>query len=266
MYSILALFRASWLTASSYKVSTAFSLIGALVGILPLFFVSNALQPFMADVIKGEGTQYFGFLLIGTLTYRFTGVAVRTLPGVVGSALSSGTLEVVLGSPTPVPTLLAGMVSYSYLWVVIRTGILLVAGALLGIGLVWSQLPVAVLILGLIVLVHTMLGILFAAVFLIFRTTGPVPALVLVGSSLLGGVYYPTHVIPSWLEHLSALVPLSYGLRAMRRVVLDGASLSAVAGDLFALGGFLIVLTAVGVWSFTFALRHVRQSGSLGYY
>ena len=39
----------------------------------------------------------------------------------------------------------------------------------------------------------------------------------LAASTLLGGVYYPTTVIPSWLASASEFVPLGYGLRALRQ-------------------------------------------------
>ena len=243
-----------------------FAVFATVAGIVPVFLVSRALQPMMGEVIAGQGSQYFAFLLVGTVTYAFLPVAVQTLPGAIGSSLNTGTLEVVLGSPTPVPALLTGLVSYSFLWTTARSVALISAGWLLGAAFAWQQLPVALLILVLIVLSYVCIGLTLSALFMVFRTTGPLPRIVLLMSSLLGGVYYPTHVIPSWLEHLSAVFPLTYGLRALRRVLLDGASVLDVGRDLATLLLFLVVLFAVGTWSFTNALRHARQKGTLGYY
>ena len=58
-----------------------------------------------------------------------------------------------------------------------------------------------------------------------FRTAGPIPRGIVLISTFLGGVYYPTHIVPGWLENISAALPLTYGLRALRRVLLDGAAL-----------------------------------------
>ena len=99
-----------------------------------------------------------------------------------------------------------------------------------------------------------------------FRTTGPLPQGVLIASGMLGGVYYPTHVIPSWIERISDVMPLTYGLRALRRTLLDGAPLSAVASDLAVLAGFIVVLSVAAAIAFRAALGHARRAGTLAQY
>ena len=101
---------------------------------------------------------------------------------------------------------------------------------------------------------------------LAFRTAGPASQGRPLVSGLLGGVYYPTHVIPSWLQSISAFLPLSYGLRALRRVVLQGASLTAVAPDLLALLAATIILLCLGTAALSAALRYARQHGTLSQY
>ena len=266
MRTFFAIVRATWLSASSYKVRSVLSFIGVLTGIVPLYFVSHALQPMMANVIRGEGHQYFAFLLLGTITFSFLPIAVSSLPTTVGSSIGNGTLEAVVGSPTSVGTLIAGLMGYSVMWTIARALVLLLAGALLGAALDWHHAPLGLGILALIFVVHIPLGLIAAAAVLAFRTPGPFPQGVLVLSSLLGGVYYPTHVIPSWLERLSALFPLTYGLRALRRVMLDGQSIGAVYKDLGFLILFIAVLFAIGLVAFSQALDYARRRGTLSNY
>ena len=85
-------------------------------------------------------------------------------------------------------------------------------------------------------------------------------------SGLLGGVYYPTHVIPSWLQSVSEVVPLTYGLRALRAVVLEGGPVGASASDLAILAGFALLLLASSLYVFTLAVRHAKASGTLAQY
>jgi len=101
---------------------------------------------------------------------------------------------------------------------------------------------------------------------LAFGTTGPFPGLLVTASTLFGGVYYPTSVIPSWLERFSAFVPLSYGLRALRRTLLDELTVSASAGDIFMLAGTAVVLLAVSLIVFSYALRYAKHVGTLAQY
>jgi len=101
---------------------------------------------------------------------------------------------------------------------------------------------------------------------LAFRTAGPLPKGMALLSGLLGGVYYPTQVIPSWLQVLSDSLPLSYGLRALRRVVLQDASFSDVAPDLLVLLAMTTVLFALGTLAIVLALRYARRQGTLAQY
>jgi ABC-type multidrug transport system permease subunit len=79
-------------------------------------------------------------------------------------------------------------------------------------------------------------------------------------------VYYPTQVIPSWLHAVSTALPLTYGLRALRRVVLEGASLRAVAPELGILLALAALLGASSAVAFARAMRDARRRGSLGQY
>jgi ABC-2 type transport system permease protein len=266
MRPILAFMRASWLTASSYRVSMVLSLVAVIGSVIPVYFIAKALQPVMSNAIQGEGHQYFGFLLIGSITFLFIPLAVSSLPSTITLSITSGTMEAVLGTPTSMPIMLIGMMGYSFAWTAIRASLMLIAGAVLGASINWAQLPLAMILLLLIILAYVPIGLIAAAAYLAFRTSGPLTTGVIMISSLLGGVYYPTHVIPSWLEHISRAIPLTYGLRALRRVLLEGASLMTVRSDVGVLLLMTVVLFAAGVWLFSAAMRYARRTGSLSYY
>lgn len=260
---VLALTRARWLAASSYRLNHVLSLVMQLFTIVPLFFVSRPLQPVMAGAIRGEGGQAFGFLIVGSAVTLVVIAAVNALPEAIQSGLSNGTLEALLGTPTPLPTLLAGLAGYELSWTTCRVLVMLLIASALGANIVWSGLPAGLVVLALIVLAYLPVAIVSSALFLAFRTTGPIGAAVLTLSALLGGVYYPTSSIPSWLRGVSAVLPLTYGLRALRRVLLQERSLLEVGGDVAVLAGFVVVSMAVSLATFAGALRYARRSGGL---
>ena len=266
MREALALVRASWLTATSYRLAMLLSLASLLVMVVPVFFIADALQPVMADAIRTQGEHYFAFLLVGMVAFAFLGTAVSALPGAIAGGIGTGTLEALLSTRAPLHSLLAGLVGYSFIWTAIRSTLLLTAGVLLGAQLAATRVPAAAAILFLIVLSYLPFGIIAAAMVLAFRTTGPLPQAVLVVSGLLGGVYYPTHVIPSWIQEVSRAVPLTYGLRALRRTLLEGVPMSGVASDLGILLLFVALLATASVLLFGWALRHARRAGTLAQY
>jgi ABC-2 type transport system permease protein len=262
----LALVRSNWQAAVSYRVNMTLSMASLLVALVPLYFVARALDPLMAESIAAQGGDYFSFLLVGMVVFTFLNTAVNTLPGALRGGISNGTLEAMLATPTSLPTLLSGMMGYGFAWTGVRALILFTGGVVLGMQLAFGMLVPALVILCLIILAYVPFGLMAAASILAFRTPGPVPALALLLSALLGGVYYPTQVIPSWIQHVSAFVPLTYGLRALRRTLLDGAPLTAVATDVLVLVGFTVVLFALGSSALVLALRHSRRAGTLAHY
>jgi ABC-2 type transport system permease protein len=254
------------MTALSYRVETFFSFMGLFFAVVPLYFVSRALQPMMAGIIKAEAPEYFGFLMVGLITYSFIQTAVGAVHGALAGEISTGSFEALLSTPTSVPVLLAGMVGHAFSMNLIRALVVFGFASALGAHVVWSAALSAALILTLIVLSYLPFGILAASLVLGFRTTGPFPTAILTVSALFGGVYYPTQVIPSWLEHVSIVVPLSYGLRALRRCLLDGASLRASAFDIGVLSVGTIAMMTISLVVFSWALRYAKRTGTLAQY
>lgn len=263
---IAAFVRQDFLVQTSYRIRTLFSFVGLLVTIVPVYFIANAIQPIVAESIRDQGGQYFGFLLVGLATQRLLWTSVTGLPQTISAGIRTGTLEALFSTPVRLPTLLTGMISYRTLWGFAEVLFLLLAGALMGAQLVPARIPAALGIILIVVLTYVAFGLMGAAAQLAFRTMGPFTAVVGTSSILLGGVYYPTEVLPSWIQGFSAVIPLTYGLRALRGTLLEGSSLVEVAGDLAILMGFAIGLFVVGSFLFHRALEYARKSGSLAQY
>ena len=264
--AIAALIRTGWRTALSYRLRFAFSMVALLVMIVPLYFLSPAIQSMMAPAIATEGTHYFAFVTIGVFTSTLVASAVSALPDAITSDLNSGFFEAVVSTPVGAGAVAVGLAGYPILRSVVRGATLVLAGALLGIHLVWARLPEAMLIIALIAVAHFGLSLIAAALIVAFRTNVAIPQIVLLASGLLGGVYYPTTVLPSWIANVSDVVPLAYGLRALRHTILDGQGINMVLKDLGILTSFAVVLLAIGAMAYRASLHYARQAGSLSQY
>jgi ABC-type multidrug transport system permease subunit len=237
-----------------------------LVAIVPVFFVAQALQPLMADAIVGQGGQLFSFIVVGTVALLFITSSLGTLPAAIGGGISTGIWEALLSTPARVWALVAGLTAYDLLWTLARAVVLLVAAWGLGARIAWDGALLSLGVLLLIVLAYLPLGVITAALVLAVRSTTPFPRVVLLLSAFLGGVYYPTNVIPGWIQALSAWIPLTYGLRALRRALLEGWTVRQILPDLEMLLLFVSVLSVVAVAAFAAALRYARRAGNLAQY
>lgn len=266
MSSVVGFLRQDFLTQTSYRLQTLLSIAGILIMMVPVYFIAQALQPTMAESIQDQGQQYFGFLVVGFAAQRVLLATVRSLPTAVHSGIRTGTLEALFATPTSVPALISGMMGYKILWSFVEAAALLGTGWILGARLAPDHVFAGLVIAILIALAYLPFALISAAGILAFRTSGPLISGVLVSSMFLGGVYYPTEVIPSWIEHLSAVIPLTYGLRALRLTLLEGMPIGAVSEDLLVLALFILLLGTVAVFLFGRALLYARRSGSLAQY
>lgn len=266
MGEVMALVWAQWRTNLSYRVRMIYTLFGVVVSVVPLFFIADAVQPVMAEAIAAEGGQAFGFLLVGLSGVGMISVAILALPRAISAGVGTGVLEALMATPAGIGRILAGLSSYEIAFALARTIVTLGVGWVLGANLQAAGVLPGLLILLLITLAHLPFALMGSALVLAFRTTGPLPQGVMLVSTLLGGAYYPTHVIPSWLESISTVVPLTYGLRALRGVLLEGLPLADVLPDLTVLCAAGAGLFALGAASFSAALRYARRNGTLAQY
>jgi ABC-2 type transport system permease protein len=266
MRKVAEMVRASWMIARSYKLNLAFSIVALFFTTLPFYFAAHAMQPMMGKVIQQEGGDYFGFVLLGLIAISLLTTSLTGVYGAVSGSIGNGWLEAQLGTSTPLPVLLVGMSAYDFLWTLARVTILLLYGWSLGVQVHWSGAALGVPVLFLLCLAYFGLGLVLAAMYLAFRTIGPAQSLIVTGSVLLGGVYYPTSVIPSWIQSLSVVVPMTYGLRATRRLVLEGVPPSAVGADIGMIAAIAALLLVIGAAAFQLAFDYARRRGTLSQY
>lgn len=266
MRSIGALMRAALLTASSYRLAMVLSVAGFFASFVPTYFISGALQPMVQQSIRSEGGQYFGFVIVGISATLLLTIAVSAIPTALAGSISSGTLEALLVTRTPLYQILIGLVGYAFAWTGLRSILLVAGAAVLGVHVAWSAGPFVLIIMALMVVAYSAVGLIAGALVMVFRTSGPLITAVVGASSLLGGVYYSTSVIPSWLQSLSAVIPLTYALRSSRMVLLGGASPAQVAHDVVILALYAAGLLLLSIALFVAALKHARAAGTLSQY
>src|SRR5437588_624313 len=90
----------------------------------------------------------------------------------------------------------------------------------------------------------------------------------LLGSGLwfLSGTMFPIQSLPRPLELLARAIPLTYAIDGMRKALLEGRSVTAMAPTLAVLAGFGVVLLPLALAGLSLSLRRARQDGTLSFY
>lgn len=266
MRSALALARATWLSATSYRMATVMQFVGVLATVIPVYFVSQAVQDIAAASIQREGGAYFAFIVVGIASTYIVAAATSAVPSAVASSLGSGTFESLLGTRASVTSILVGLSLHGLAMSVLRALALLAGATAFGADIRWLALLAVVPIVALVILAYAGVGLVAAALVLAFRTAGPLIGATVAVSGLLGGAYYSTTVVPGWLGPLTEFVPLTHGLRATRAVLLGGEGLATTWPDILRLASNGLLLMTVGVVAFAVALRRSRRNGTLSQY
>lgn len=264
--AIGALTRASWYHAKSYRLALLSQVGGLVFTVVPIYFVANALQSTMANTIASESEQFFPFILVGWVATMFMATGMTTLQSAISGGISTGYFESLLVTRTRLPFVLVGLTSYGFLLTLVRAGVMMMAGWLIGAHVSWSQIGPALVLIVLIFVVYWGIGLIASAMTIAFRTSGPLLTVVTAMSVFLGGVYYPVSAIPSWLRSVADVTPMAYGLRALRRVLLLGDGMGSVGTDLAMLASMGVLTLLVGSWAMVVSLRYAKKSGTLGTY
>lgn len=262
-----AFVKRDFLQNASYRLNSVFQLLGVLFSCLTFFFFSRFIQDQQIETLAPYGGKYFPFALVGIAFYSFLGVGLQSLSDSINTAQTTGTLEALLVTPTGITTVIFSSTLFDFLFATVRVLVYFLFGALFfGVGLDQANLPAAIVVLALSTACFTAMGMLSAAFVMIFKR-GNMAGWVFGGvSSILGGVIFPVASLPSWLQPVSQLLPITHSLEAMRLAMLMGANLLELWRPLGALVLFATFLLPAGVLAFSVAVRRAKRTGSLVQY
>ncbi len=249
---------------SSYKLNFVLHGANSLVPLVFFFFLSRMMNSSGAPGLDRYGCDYFTFVVIGIAFHRYLELSTRMFADSIRLAQVTGCLETMLGSQTRPTTI----VFHSSLYGLISTSfhlVLILFVAYLGFGLDVSKAdPIAALVVFLLsVATFIGFGIVAATAIVIFKRGDPVTWAVTTLGVVLGGAYFPVDVMPEWLQSVSAIVPLTHSLDALRLTLIKGYSLSMVSTQVAILGAMAAVLLPLSLVSFSIAVMKGRRDGTL---
>jgi ABC-2 type transport system permease protein len=243
----------SWLTPGFYLV--IFYILSQMVG----HGVKTHLSEYQSD--------YFAFAVVGMACSFFLFISLKSFATSIRQEQMMGTLEAMLLTPTPLSLLLLGLTLYSFIAAALYGTVFLLAGVyIFGLNLSALNLDATLVILALTLICLSCIGIISSGFVMIFKLGDPVEAFINIFSMIFGGVYFPITLMPKSLQAISAFIPLTYSLRAMRHTMLQGYSLALVKDDLLMLLLFIAILLPVSLMWFSFAVRYSKNHGSLLHY
>ena len=192
-----------------------------------------------------EGVDAPTFLLIGLLGY---GVAANAFAGLAITLVvrrEAGVLKRVRGTPLGPGTYLAAVIGST----LVVIGLEVVAQLLLGVYVLGAEWPDQPLVFAAAVLVGTAafaaLGIAVTTAVRTAEGSSAVVNAIFLPMAFISGVFFSTAEMPSFLEAISEVLPLTYLLELIRAAFLPGEGFAAsalAAVSLWGLAGLIVAL------------------------
>jgi ABC-2 type transport system permease protein len=177
--------------------------------------------------------------------------------GIIGIATAfvsyreKGILRRIQVTPFPLWKFILARIAAALVLAIVTSGILIVLGML-----VWDlQVQGNWLLIGLAIVIvaitMTAIGYAVAAIARNTETAASYANLITFPMMFLSGVFFPLGAMPDWMQPIIRLMPLKYGVDALREPMLYGHGFDAIAKDL----GILLAIFAVAM---LFAVRFFR--------
>ena len=268
MFSLaLAFLKRDLLTAWSYRLKFLAHSGGIFCTTLVFFFMGKLITPQQAPQLSMYGGDYFAFSLVGLAFADYMMISVNGFADEIRKGQIEGTFEALLATPVPPLAILLYSSLYSFLFTTLRVFLYLGLGIFF-FDMQWHLVSpvVFVFVFLLSVLSFWGIGLLSAAFVILFKQASPISWALGPLTGLLGGVMFPVHLLPDWLEWAARLLPITWALEALRKVLLGGATYSQVKMECFVLLLFAAIFLLCGISAFRYGLRHAQKEGSLLHY
>jgi len=256
-----------WKVFLRYPLNAVSNIFQPIIWITPVYFMGKAFStnghaPGFA-AYNGNG-DYMSFILLGTVIGNFILTVFWGMGLALKEDMDAGVLESNWLTPVSRLQILIGRTLASLLITTITSLIMLaVAGALFGFHPTGNTVAAILAVLPMLAGLYGF-GFAFAAIVLLMREAN---TLIDVGSFLVqgfSGTSFPVKSLPYWLIPVSLMMPITYGLDAMRGFLLKTKTLLPINIEITILVVSMFVMLWLGAQVFYRVERRVRTLGTLG--
>ena len=265
--ALFVIARKDWKVFWRYPLNAVSNIFQPIIWITPVYFMGKAFSTngqALGFAAYSGTSDYMSFILLGTVLTNFILTVFWGMGYALKNDMDAGVLESNWLTPVPRLLILVGRTLSSLLVTAITSAIMLMlAGALFGFKPTGNTLAAFLTAIPMLIGLYGF-GFAFAAVVLLMREAN---TLVDVSSFLVqgfSGTNFPVKSLPTWLIPIALILPLTYGLDAVRGFLLKSDTLLPIRVEIGILVGFMFVMVWFGAWVFHRVERRVRTLGTLG--
>lgn len=212
--------------------------------VLWLLILGTSLRPAInAQTLGAANVDYTQYIFAGVVGMTLIFASLQSATSIIWDR-EFGFLKEVLAAPVPRLSIIIGKCLGGATQATLQGIITLLFAPLVGL---WLPLPNIIILLGIMFVIAftlTAMGVVIASRMTSFEGFGTISNFVVMPMYFLSGAIYPLSNAPDWIKGLAIINPLSYGVDAMRHVVI-GIGTNPLAFDMAFLGVFALVMLAL---------------------
>jgi ABC-2 type transport system permease protein len=263
---------AAWLEYRNlryYPSNLALAGVQELTAVGVWYFTARFLDAGASASVAQYGGNYLAYVVVGVLLNQICLAALDGPFTTISDAFWDKRLETYRLSIHGIWANLLGRLAWDVGFSVALQGVALVVLLLAGgLGLhAGINLPLVLLVCVLLISANAGLGIAGASLFFLLEVKSgqdPITWAYRYLVMLVSGLYVPLAILPGWLRAVGSVLPQTYGLSAVRALVLTGADASLVRGSMLGLLITSVLAIAAGYGMLTWALRRAERQGGIG--
>lgn len=196
------------------------------------------------------GFDYGDFVLPGVIAYVVMQGGIYGLGYWMVDMRAQGVVKRFLATPLKQWQLALAVVGSRLAVMLIQVVLLTLLGVLVfGAPFYWNILSITIFtILG--GGIFLMFGLLISTVAGSYQAAAPITAVVGLPMTFLGNMFFPVHVLPSSIQLVAKVLPVTYLASGLRSVYLESFNFAAIQTSLFVLLLWLVFMLALTVWRF----------------
>ncbi len=158
-----------------------------------------------------------------------------------------GTMENLLAMPTRPSEVLIGKITPYIVIGYIQVAVILVASKLLFHVPMLGSIPLLLVVALVFIAANLAMGITFSTIAKNQLQAMQMTFFVFLPSILLSGFMFPFRGMPHWAQMVGEVFPLTHFLRIVRGILLKGNGLADVAGEIWAIAIFAVIMMTIGI-------------------
>ena len=251
----------------SYKITFFGQFFGIFLTVIIFYYISSLITSYESQYLSSYQNNYFVFAITGIALIDLIGQLLRSISISIRNAQAFGYIDSVINSGFRVTYLICCFMIYPLFKGLIRfLAYILLCFMFSDFDINLYKIISIFLIICMTVIPLISVAILCGAFVLVFKQYDPIYFFTNSIITIFSGIVYPIEVLPSLMQHVSNIIPVTLSLETIRQVLIND-NLVFPSQFYYVHSLFIIfIMFILAIFLINFSITYVKKRGTSGTY